>query len=111
MLSHPDQIGLQPLCTQVVEALAYHLERPLHFKTIGATSLPGSPLAGQVAVHEPSQALAVRFRDRLRFAQQSTALRAGGRPIALLHPSKVLASLINAHLLIVGHGSLGGIFK
>jgi hypothetical protein len=49
MLSHPDQVGLQPLCTQVIEALAYHLERLLHFKSIGATSLPGSSLASQVA--------------------------------------------------------------
>jgi len=68
-------------------------------------------LAGQLAVDQPQQRLAMQAGHGLHLIEQTAAfLLAFGLPVANTHLVQVLPSFINAHWICFGHRSLGNIF-
>ena len=70
MLGYPDQVGCEPFCARVVQALCNHAQRIVHRSAIRAAALLATQPAPHFTVHQPDQRLAMQSCHLLHLGQQ-----------------------------------------
>jgi hypothetical protein len=104
VLSHPDQIGLQALRADMVQALGDHPQGIFDLRAIGRPARLRTWLADNGRIHAANQALAVLLGDFFHFIKKLAFGPPISFPVALLHHPQVFFSFLYGHFIFHGHG-------